>query len=103
LIKQDFDNAFKSCDIILTPTTPTTAFKLGEKIQDPLQMYLSDIFTIPANLAGIPAVSVPCGYTKDNLPMGMQFMAKHFDEPTLLRAAYTYEKNARWQKRKPNL
>ncbi len=103
LIKQDFDNAFKTCDVILTPTTPTAAFKLGEKLQDPLQMYLSDIFTIPANLAGIPAISVPCGYTKDSLPMGMQLMAKHFDEPTLLRVAYTYEKNARWQKRKPNL
>ena len=103
LIKKDFDQAFGECDIILTPTTPTPAFKIGEKIKDPLSMYLSDIFTIPANLAGIPAISLPCGYSKDGLPVGLQLMARHFDEETLLRAAYTYEQNAGWKKIKPKL
>lgn len=98
LIKKDFDEAFKSCDVVLTPTSPTAAFKLGEKLEDPLQMYLSDIFTIPANLAGIPAISIPCGYSNDGLPIGLQLMGKPFDEPTLFRASYTYEKNARWEK-----
>lgn len=103
LIKRDFDEAFKGCDVILTPTSPTPAFKLGEKLKDPLQMYLSDIFTIPANLAGIPAISIPCGYSKDGLPIGLQLMGKPFDEPTLFRVAYTHQQNARWQKRKPKL
>jgi len=103
LIKKDFDKAFRKCDVILTPTSPTTAFKLNERLKDPLQMYLSDIFTIPANLAGIPAISIPCGYSKDTLPIGLQLAGKPFDEPTLFRASYTYEKNAKWQKIKPNL
>jgi aspartyl-tRNA(Asn)/glutamyl-tRNA(Gln) amidotransferase subunit A len=103
LIKKDFEKAFSDCDIILTPTTPTPAFKIGEKIRDPLSMYLSDIFTIPANLAGIPAISVPCGYSRHGLPIGLQLMARHFDEETLIRAAYTYEQNARWKKIKPGL
>lgn len=103
LIKQDFDKAFNTCDAILTPTSPTTAFKLGEKLQDPLQMYLSDIFTIPANLAGIPAISIPCGYSRNGLPIGLQFMAKAFDEPTLFRLSYAYEKNANFTKVKPRL
>jgi aspartyl-tRNA(Asn)/glutamyl-tRNA(Gln) amidotransferase subunit A len=103
LIKKDFDEAFKRCDIILTPTSPTPAFKLGEKTKNPLQMYLSDIFTIPANLAGIPAISVPCGYSNEGLPIGMQFIAKPFDEETLIRASFTYEQNADWKKIKPNI
>lgn len=103
LIKQDFDDAFSKCDIILTPTSPETAWPKGLKIKDPLLMYLSDIFTIPANLAGIPAISVPCGYDSDGLPIGLQFMAKHFDEEVLVRAAYTYEQNAGWQRQKPEL
>ncbi len=103
LIKRDFDEAFKGCDVILTPTSPTPAFKLGEKLKDPLQMYLSDIFTIPANLTGIPAISIPCGYSKDGLPIGLQLMGKPFDEPTLFRAAYTHQQNARWKKIKPKL
>jgi aspartyl-tRNA(Asn)/glutamyl-tRNA(Gln) amidotransferase subunit A len=103
LIKKDFESAFSRCDIILTPTTPTPAFKLGEKIKDPLSMYLSDIFTIPANLAGIPAISLPCGYSRDGLPIGLQLMAKHFDEENLIRTAYTYEQKARWKKIKPEL
>lgn len=101
LIKQDFDSAFKQCDIILTPTSPTTAFKIGEKSANPLNMYLSDIFTIPANLAGIPAISVPCGYSADGLPIGLQFIARAFDEPILIRTAFTYEQNARWQRQSP--
>lgn len=91
LIKQDFDEAFKKVDVILTPTAPTPAFKLGEKIDDPLKMYLSDIFTISANLAGIPGINIPCGYSKDNLPIGLQILGKPFDEETILKVAYIYE------------
>lgn len=100
LIKKDFDEAFKICDCIVTPTTPTPAFKIGEKIGSPLQMYLSDIFTIPANLAGIPAISIPCGFSGEGLPIGLQIMGRHFDEELLLRAAYTFEQNTDWHKKK---
>jgi aspartyl/glutamyl-tRNA(Asn/Gln) amidotransferase, A subunit len=102
-IKEDFDNAFKACDIIATPTTPTPAFKVGEKTKDPLSMYLSDIFTISANLAGIPAISIPCGFSKEPLPIGLHMLAKPFDEETLLRAAYAFEQNTGHHKRRPNL
>lgn len=101
LIKNDFDEAFKQVDVILTPTAPTTAFKVGEKVSDPLSMYLSDIYTIPANLAGIPAISIPCGFDSLGLPIGLQLMAKPFAEETLLRAAYAYEQSTDWHKRKP--
>ncbi len=103
LIKNDFDEAFKDIDVIMTPTAPTTAFKVGEKLSDPLSMYLSDIYTIPANLSGIPAISIPCGFGKDGMPIGLQIMAKPFDEETIFRAAYTYEQSTEWHKRKPNL
>lgn len=103
LIRRDFDEAFQACDIILTPTTPTPAFKIGEKTDDPLQMYLSDIFTISTNLAGIPGISVPCGYTAAGLPMGVQFLAGHFDEGKLLQIASAYEKNAAIERRRPTL
>lgn len=103
LIKKDFDEAFRVCDCIITPTAPTPAFKIGEKINNPLQMYLSDIFTIPANLAGIPAVSVPCGFSSEGLPVGMQIMGRSFDEELLLRAAYTFEQNTDWHNRKPEI
>ncbi len=103
LIRRDFDEAFKRCDIILTPTTPTPAFKLGEKTDDPLQMYLSDIFTISTNLAGIPGISVPCGFTKAGLPMGVQFLANHLEEGKLLQIAHAYEKAAALDKRRPVL
>jgi aspartyl-tRNA(Asn)/glutamyl-tRNA(Gln) amidotransferase subunit A len=103
LIKKDFDEAFKSCDIILTPTSPTPAFKIGEKTKDPLNMYLSDIFTIPANLAGIPAISVPCGYTKSGLPVGLQFMARPFDEEGLIKVSYAYEQNRGFDRLRPKL
>ena len=100
LIKNDFDEAFKKCDAILTPTAPTTAFKVGEKSDDPLSMYLSDIFTISANLSGVPAISLPCGFSKDGLPIGMQILAKPFAEETIFRIAYTYEQNTEWHKQK---
>ena len=103
LIKSDFDTAFKDVDIIITPTAPTPAFKLGEKTADPLQMYLSDIFTISVNLAGIPGLSLPCGMTKNNLPVGLQILGRHFDEETVLRAAYAYEQATEWHLRKPKL
>lgn len=103
LIKRDFDEALTKCDVILTPTTPTAAFKIGEKTDDPLQMYLSDIFTISTNLAGIPGISVPCGYTGTGLPIGLQLLAGHFEEGKLLQAAAVYEKNAKIEKRRPNL
>ncbi|MBF0512219.1 MAG: Asp-tRNA(Asn)/Glu-tRNA(Gln) amidotransferase subunit GatA [Candidatus Omnitrophica bacterium] len=103
LIKNDLDEVFKSCDVIVTPTAPSVAFKVGEKISDPLSMYLSDIYTIPANLAGIPAISIPCGFSKDGMPAGLQLMGKAFNEEMLLRVAYTYEQNTEWHLRKPNL
>jgi len=103
LIKNDFDKAFEKFNAIVTPTSPTPAFKIGEKAGDPLTMYLSDIFTISANLAGIPGVSIPCGFTKNNLPMGLQILGKPFDEETILRIAYNYEQNTEWHRRRPNL
>ncbi|MCX5695336.1 MAG: Asp-tRNA(Asn)/Glu-tRNA(Gln) amidotransferase subunit GatA [Candidatus Omnitrophica bacterium] len=103
LIKQDFDNVFKDFDCIITPTSPTPAFKIGEKTDDPLKMYLSDIYTISVNLAGIPAISVPCGFTKKGLPVGLQILSQHFNEGALLRLAYTYEQNTGWHKIKLKL
>lgn len=101
-IGDDFKEAFKKCDCLLTPTSPTTAFKIGEKSQDPLQMYLSDIFTIPANLAGIPAVSVPCGFDDGGLPVGMQLMAAPFAEETLIKAAHAFERSTEHHKKTPD-
>ncbi|WP_286817251.1 amidase family protein, partial [Desulfobacter sp. UBA2225] len=83
--------AFESCDIILSPVAPTPAFKIGEKIEDPLTMYLSDIFTLSCNLAGVPGISVPAGISSTGLPMGLQMMARHFDEMSLIRAGYGFE------------
>jgi aspartyl-tRNA(Asn)/glutamyl-tRNA(Gln) amidotransferase subunit A len=103
LVRRDFDTAFKHCDAIVTPTSPSTAFKMGEKIQNPLQMYLSDICTISINLAGVPAISVPCGLDREGLPIGMQVIGKHFDEPTILRVAYAYEQQTEWHRKKPAL
>ncbi len=90
LILQDFQNAFKKVDLIVTPTTPTTAFKIGEKTDDPLEMYLSDIFTITCNLAGLPGISVPCGSDEDGMPIGMQLIGNHFEEGILLRTAHQF-------------
>ncbi len=96
LIRRDFDVAFQDVDFIVTPVTPTPAFKLGEKVQDPLQMYLSDIFTISVNLAGLPAIAVPCGFSQTGLPIGMQLIGRAFEESIILRAAYAYEQATQW-------
>ncbi len=100
LIYQDFMNAFESVDILLTPTTPDIAFKIGEKVSDPLQMYLSDIFTVSVNMAGVPGISLPCGF-KDGLPVGMQLIGKPFDEGTILQVAHYYERLNDFNKRFP--
>ena len=102
LIKQDFDEAFKMCQLVLMPTAPTPAFRLKEKLDDPLQMYLSDIYTISANLAGIPALSVPCGSGPDGLPIGMQLLAAPFQESLLFQAAHAYERATDWPSRRRN-
>ncbi len=103
VIANDFKEAFKKVDFILTPTAPTTAFKINEKINDSLQMYLSDIYTIPVNLAGIPAMSVPCGFDSKKLPVGLQIITKAFDEATIFKVAYSYQQNTLWHKEKPKL
>lgn len=103
LIRQDFLNAFKEVDLIASPTTPTPAFKIGEKSGAPLQMYLSDIFTISCNLAGLCGISVPCGFSSGGLPIGLQLMGKPFGEPDLLRAAHAYEQSTDWHKQRPEL
>ena len=102
LIKQEFEQAFEKYDALVTPTSPTVPFKLGEKLEDPMQMYLSDVCTLPINIAGIPAISIPAGFA-DNLPIGMQIMGKPFSEETLLRIAFAYEQATDWHKREPPL
>jgi aspartyl-tRNA(Asn)/glutamyl-tRNA(Gln) amidotransferase subunit A len=94
LLTRDFEDAFKKVDVIVGPTSPTPAFRLGEKVDDPLAMYLADIYTVTANLAGIPGISIPAGQSKEKLPIGMQIFGKHFDEATILRVAHAYEKAA---------
>lgn len=101
LMKGDFEKAFEETDVLITPTAPTPAFRIGEKVEDPLQMYLSDILTIPVNLAGIPAISIPCGLSQDGLPIGLQIIGRPFDEGTLLRVAYTFEQNTNFHLKKP--
>ena len=103
LIVEDFKKAFEQCDVILSPVAPTPAFKIGEKIDDPLTMYLSDIFTLSANLAGIPGMSVPCGLSEQGLPIGLQLMAKHFNEETLFKVAHNFEQATEFHKQKPKL
>jgi aspartyl-tRNA(Asn)/glutamyl-tRNA(Gln) amidotransferase subunit A len=103
LIIEDFKNAFNICDVILSPVAPTPAFKIGEMVDDPLTMYLSDIFTISANLAGIPGISVPCGFSSEGLPMGLQIMAKHFDEGKIFKVAYNFEQSTDYHTKKPLL
>jgi aspartyl-tRNA(Asn)/glutamyl-tRNA(Gln) amidotransferase subunit A len=102
LIKREFDQAFEKCDALVTPTSPIVPFKLGEKLEDPMQMYLSDVCTLPINIAGIPAISIPAGFA-DNLPIGMQIMGKPFSEEILLRIAFAYEQATDWHKRKPKI
>jgi len=105
LIKNDFDEAFKKVDAIVCPTSPTPAFPIGEKTGDPLQMYLTDVFTVTANIAGIPGLSLPCGFTAGPpiLPLGIQFCAKPFDEATLFRIGHAYQSATDWHKRRPPL
>jgi len=103
LFRRDFDAAFEQCDVLLTPTSPTTAFPIGEKVDDPLQMYLLDIFTISVNLAGLPGISVPCGFASDGMPVGLQIIGRAFDESTVLKTAYAYEQNSGVEPRRPRL
>jgi len=103
LIRQDFDRAFEQVDVIVSPTTPTTAFRIGEKSGDPLEMYLSDVFTLSASLAGITGAVVPCGADALGLPVGMQILGAAFDEPTVLRAAHAYQRVTDWHTRAPGV
>lgn len=102
LIKKDFDQAFKKCDVVVSPVSPTVAWNLGEKIDDPLKMYLSDVYTLPASLAGIPGISIPCGFV-NGLPIGLQILGRYLDEETVLNVAEVYEQATNWHKRKPLL
>jgi aspartyl-tRNA(Asn)/glutamyl-tRNA(Gln) amidotransferase subunit A len=103
LIKKDFEDVFAKYDVIIGPTTPTPAFKIGEKIDDPLTMYANDILTIPVNLAGVPGISVPCGFSETGLPLGLQIIGKHFDETTIYRVAHAYEQATDFHKIRPQL
>ncbi len=103
LIRDDFDRAFASCDVVMGPTSPTPAFRVGERVADPLTMYLSDIYTISCNLAGIVGISVPCGFTGSNLPIGLQILAPPFEEEKLLRVARMHERATDWHTRRPAL
>ena len=103
LIRQDFLKVFEQCQVLVAPVAPTAAFPLGEKVNDPLQMYLSDVFTLPASLAGIPGISIPCGFTSGGLPIGLQIMAPHFEEGLALRVAYNLEQNTDFHHRRPPL
>ena len=97
LIKNDFDEAYKKVDAILTPSTPSSSFKIGEKTNDPVSMYLNDIFTVPVNLAGLPAISIPAGLDKKNYPLGLQIIGKAFDEQNILNIAYTMEEKINFE------
>jgi aspartyl-tRNA(Asn)/glutamyl-tRNA(Gln) amidotransferase subunit A len=103
LIKADFDAAFRDVDAIACPTAPTTAFKIGEKADNPLQMYLSDVFTLSCNLAGICGISLPCGFDNGGLPIGLQIMGPAFGEETILRVAYAYEQATEWHTCQPQI
>jgi aspartyl-tRNA(Asn)/glutamyl-tRNA(Gln) amidotransferase subunit A len=103
LLRRDYEQAFERVDVVAMPTSPTPAFRLGEKTSDPLQMYLGDIFTVSANLAGLPAISIPCGFTADRLPVGFQMTGRMFDETTLLRVADAYERLTNWAQQSPGI
>ena len=103
LVKEDYDKAFKQVDVILCPTAPSPAYKIGEKISDPLEMYLQDACTVPLNLAGLPGMSIPCGFSKDGMPIGLQLIGKALDEETLIRVAYTYEQSHKYHEARPQL
>jgi aspartyl-tRNA(Asn)/glutamyl-tRNA(Gln) amidotransferase subunit A len=100
---QDFQRAYETCDVLLSPVAPTPAFKIGENTDDPLTMYMSDVFTLSANLAGIPGISVPCGLSSGGLPIGLQIMGPHFSEDRLLQAAYHFEQNTAFHQQRPEL
>jgi aspartyl-tRNA(Asn)/glutamyl-tRNA(Gln) amidotransferase subunit A len=101
LISRDYDRAFETVDAIALPTSPTGAFRVGERTSDPVLMYLADVFTVGANLAGVPAISVPCGFTADRLPVGLQLTAPKMEEATLLRVAAAYERATDWHEQRP--
>jgi len=107
LIRREFDAAFQNFDVIASPVSPTPAFRLGEKVDDPMQMYLSDVCTLPINIAGLPAISVPAGFVDgpegQRLPVGLQIIGKPFDEATVLRAAYAFQEATAWHKARPPL
>jgi aspartyl-tRNA(Asn)/glutamyl-tRNA(Gln) amidotransferase subunit A len=103
LIKRDFDKAFEKFDVILGPTTPTTAYKIGEKIDNPLEMYLGDIYTVSVNISGLPGMSIPCGFDSNNMPIGMQIISKPLAEDKIFQVAYTFEQNTDYHKKKPNI
>lgn len=103
LIKKDFDEAFKEVDVIVAPTTPEVAFKAGEKSGDPVKMYLCDVLTIPCNIAGLPGISLPCGFSSNGLPIGLQILGKAFDEGTVINAAHAYEREAGWYLKRPSI
>jgi aspartyl-tRNA(Asn)/glutamyl-tRNA(Gln) amidotransferase subunit A len=106
LVRQEFDHAFERYDAILAPVTPTAAFKIGEKVDDPIAMYLNDVFTLPVNIAGLPGISVPSGFAElegRRLPLGLQVIAKPFDEATALRVAHAYEQATDWRGQHPAL
>ena len=101
LIRQDFKKAWEKVDVIATPTSHETAFKIGEKTDDPVKMYLSDLLTIPCNIAGVPGISIPCGLSQDNMPIGLQIIGKAFDEETILRVANNYQQSTQWHLKRP--
>jgi len=103
LIRRDFERAFQTVDAIVTPTSPTPAFRFGEKVDDPLSMYLSDIFTVTINLAGLPGMSIPCGLTRERLPIGLQIIGRRFDEETVFRLAAALEAELRFHEHHPPL
>ena len=102
LIRQDFERALEGADVLLAPTMPTPAFKLGEKISDPLTLYMADVNTVPINLAGVPSVSLPCGFS-NGLPIGLQIIGRPFDEETIIRTAYTFEQNTDFHTKAPEV
>jgi aspartyl-tRNA(Asn)/glutamyl-tRNA(Gln) amidotransferase subunit A len=103
LMIRDFEQAFEKCDVLVAPVSPTPAFKIGEKTGDPLQMYLCDVLTIPASLSGIPGISIPCGFSRTGLPIGLQILGRHFEEEKILRVAYNFEQNTTYHLKKPPL
>ncbi len=101
MIQRDFDEVFQEVDVLVSPVMPTPAFRLGERLEDPLQMYLSDLYTIPASLAGLPAISLPCGLSSKGLPIGLQLTGRPFEENIVLRVAFAYEQATNWRSKRP--